>query len=77
MEGAHAKLKRELQTSRCDVDRLVQICVSIVDSCLQQWRQGSAADEMNASIRWLEEPFFVEVLRNVSAVELCWTSGVH
>ena len=52
----------EFQTSRCDVDRLVQICVSIVDSYLQQWRQGSAADEMNASIRWLEEPFFVEVL---------------
>ena len=70
VEGAHAKLKRELQTSRCDVDRLVQICVSIVDSYLQQWRQGSAADEMNPSIRWLEEPFFVEVLRKVSAVAI-------
>ena len=44
--------------------------MSIVDSYLQQWRQGSAADEMNASIRWLEEPFFVEVLRKVSAVAI-------
>ena len=77
VEGAHAKLKRDLQTSHCDVGGLVQVCVSIVDSYLQQWRQGSAADGVNASIRWLEEIFFVEVLRKVSAVELCWTSGVH
>lgn len=49
VEGAHIKLKRELQTSRCDVDKLVQTCVSVVDSYLQQWRQGLAADEMNVS----------------------------
>ena len=29
VEGAHAKLKRELQSSRYDVHRLVETCISI------------------------------------------------
>ena len=68
--GAHAKIKRQLQTSRCDVNRLVETCLSIVDSYLQQWRQGEAVDEISISMQWLEEPFLVDIVRKVSAKAL-------
>ena len=70
VEGAHAKIKRQLQTSRCDVNRLVETCLSIVDSYLQQWRQGKAVDEIGISMQWLEEPFLVDIVRKVPAKAL-------
>ena len=67
VEGAHAKLKRQLQSSRCDVHRLVETCISVVSSYLQLWQLNSALDSAHTPIRWLGEEFFVDILRKVSA----------